>query len=266
MNKILLLIPHYNNTKGLINSISSIDEKENIDIIIVDDGSKKYIIDEVEIKNRFKAKGKIYFKYLSENKGIEVALNIGLDFALSENKYKYIARLDCGDICLGKRFKIQSDFLEKNPEIKLVGSYVRAHCVDGNHLFDLVRPILHEQIKKKMYLNSMFVHPAVMFSVDAVKIIGKYPTNYKSAEDYAYFFQFVKRFRVANIDQFLLQIEINETGISYVRRKEQVLNRIRIIKNNFYFGFYPIYGIFRSIALYIMPYKLIFSLKRIFLK
>ena len=112
-----------------------------------------------------------------------------------------------------------------------------------------------------MHVNSMFVHPCVMFKIEAVKEIGLYPTGYKSAEDYAYFFEFVKRYEVANINIALVQIEINPRGISILNRSQQVRNRLKVMKKHFYFGFWPIYGFLRSLILYIIPYSVIFKIK-----
>src|SRR5690606_31761964 len=115
----------------------------------------------------FKANGTIYFKYLVNNKGIEFALNAGLDFILQNNQYKYIARLDCADKCIGPRFRIQQNFLENNPEVKLVSSHME--CVDTAGRFITYRkfPLTHEEIEKKMYLNNMFSHVAAMFTSDS---------------------------------------------------------------------------------------------------
>src|SRR5688572_24336817 len=110
MNKVALLIPHYNNFRGLITSINSIDSSEFIDIVIVDDGSTVEKIDEDVLNKAFKANGKIKFLYLEKNKGIEYALNHGLEYIL-KNNYQYTARLDVGDVCVGKRFAIQHKFL-----------------------------------------------------------------------------------------------------------------------------------------------------------
>ena len=38
--EVIIIIPHYNNPKGLEKSIESIRERINIDVIIIDDGSK----------------------------------------------------------------------------------------------------------------------------------------------------------------------------------------------------------------------------------
>lgn len=260
MNKIVLLIPYYNNAEGLIKSLISIDPDEELDIIIIDDGSKNKF-DEVTLQNNFKAKGSLHFEYLKENQGIEFALNHGLKISV-EKQYKYTARLDCGDVCLGKRFAIQSQFLEQNPEIKIVGSNVLAVDSNDKYLYAIDLPLEDKQIKNKMYLNSMLIHPAILFETSILETTGFYSTKHKSAEDYAFFFAISKNFRMANIGQYLTQIEINENGISIQKRKQQVKARIQIIEENFYFGYYPIYGLIRNYILLFMPYNAILSIKK----
>lgn len=260
MNKVLVLIPHYNNIEGLLKSLKSIDADENSDVLIVDDGST-VVLDKDLISEQFKANGKILFKILEKNEGIESALNNGLKIAQA-NKYEYVARLDCGDICLGKRFQIQYQFLKENPGIKIVGSNVLAVDCDNKFLYAINLPLNHKDIEKKMYFNSMLIHPAIMFCTSIIETIGYYPTQYKSAEDYAFFFAILKKYKMANIKEYLTQIEINEKGISLQKRKQQVKSRIQIIKDNFYFGWYPIYGLFRNFILLILPYRIILTIKK----
>ncbi|MFW0736771.1 glycosyltransferase [Flavobacterium sp. T12S277] len=260
MNKIVLLIPYYNNSEGLIKSLNSIEPDEELDIIIVDDGSKNKF-DEVILQSNFKAKGTLYFEYLEQNQGIEFALNHGLKISVAK-RYKYTARLDCGDVCLGRRFAIQAAFLDQNPEIKIVGSNVLAVDSNDNYLYAINLPLEDKDIKNKMYFNSMLIHPAILFTTSIIDTIGFYSIKHKSAEDYAFFFAISKKFKMANIGQYLTQIEINENGISIQKRKQQVKARIQIIKENFYIGFYPIYGLVRNYILLIMPYTIILAIKK----
>ena len=263
MNKVALLIPHYNNPKGLVKSILSIQKEENLDVFIIDDGSKKEAINQEEISKSFKANGTIFFKFLEENCGIENALNSGLDWINQSGAYVFVARLDCGDVCLQNRFYLQEKFLTDNPDIMLVGANIICTDTEGNKLYDLVYPEKSEQIRKKMYLNSMFSHPCSMYRLKVIDEVGKYPTNYKAAEDYAFFFKIVRKFKTHNLQDFLLEYEINPTGISQTKRKSQVMGRIKIILDNFYFGFWPIYGLLRNIALYIIPNKFILKIKKL---
>ena len=151
MNNIALLIPHYNNPNGLVRSLSSISVTEQVDVFIVDDGSLKHKINESDIVDSFKANGRVFFKYLDVNLGIENALNSGIKFILSIHTYNYIARLDCGDLCLGNRFELQVDFMKKNPKIKLLGSNAIAVDSDYKFLYNSVFPENHKEIQDRMY-------------------------------------------------------------------------------------------------------------------
>lgn len=261
MNKIALLIPHYNDNNGLIISLASIDSSENVDIVVVDDGSIKSKIDETEVRNSFTGNGNIHFIYLEKNMGIECALNTGLEFIVQKD-YKYIARLDTGDTCLKNRFKIQFDFLEQNPIIKLVGSHAKACDTSGNELYNIKVPIGTKEVRNRMYIASAVIHPSIMFSVDVVKEVGYYQMNYKAAEDFAYYFEILKKFEMSNIDDFLIIKELNPNSISTKKRNIQALNRVKIIYHNFYWGYYPIYGLIRNTLIYLTPNNWIIAIKK----
>ena len=262
MNKVIVLIPHYNNFKGLIKSISSIGKDENIDILIVDDGST-IKINEGLIHQSFKGQGTVFIEYLELNQGIEHALNSGLKTIL-EKEYKFTGRLDCGDVCVFNRFKIQESFLEKNTEIVLVGSDVNFMDKTGKFLYRFITPKCDVDIKKKMYINAMHIHPTILFRNEILKSIGFYPVDFKAAEDYAFFFKIIQEYKVANINSTLVNCELNPNGISFKQRNIQAKNRIKIILKYFYFGFYPIYGLSRSILLYVLPLRVLIFLKKVF--
>jgi hypothetical protein len=260
-NSVILLIPHYKNIKGLYDSLSSIGTNENLDILIVDDGSNIYL-DEDKLRASFLGKGVVFFEYLKENKGIEIALNKGLEFILNK-EYIYTSRLDCGDLCVKDRFKIQESYLDLNKDISLVGTNVDFLDTKGSLLYTLAVPKKDKQIRKKMFINAMHIHPTIMFRNSILDTIGLYPIEYKAAEDYAFFFNVIKYFKVANIDKVLVRCEINPEGISTLLRKKQAENRVKLILKNFYFGFSPVYGLLRSILLYITPLDVLIRIKRI---
>jgi len=261
MPNLILLIPHYNNPKGLLKSIASIGATEEIDVLIVDDGSKESLHEE-EIRASLHAKGRVFFLYLSKNKGIEHALNKGLEFILSK-KHLFTARLDCGDICHPERFQKQLDFLTKHKEVSLVGTSVHFINTQGVFLYKVKVPTRDALIRKKMFINAMHIHPTIVFRNEALLKTGLYPTQYKAAEDYAFFFQVLKHCKVANLDEVLVHCELNPKGLSAIKRGEQARNRVRIILENFYVGWYPIYGLFRSLLLCVIPLQVLVRLKTI---
>lgn len=247
--KLIITIPHYNNPDGLINTVSSINESIKIDIIITDDGSEKKF-DEKQIRLKYNNKGHIHFIYLNKNYGVGIAANKCLEYVKSKN-YKYTARLDAGDICYRNKFSKQIEFLEKNKKVALVGTWARALDKEGNLLFYIKHPTNHNNIKRNMYLNSMFVNPTVVFKTTILQYVSEYPTKYKdAAQDYAFFFKVIKLFECANIPEVMLDYIIDKNSISTKNRKLQVRNRIKIIAENFKFGIYPIYGLLRSLVLY----------------
>jgi len=262
MTQIAVLIPHYNSTEALIKSIKSIDEDIELDLFVIDDGSnKKPKIEELT----FYKNGKIFLDGYDNNKGIEYALNYGLK-KIKDLGYPFIARLDCADICASKRFQKQYKFLNNNKDIFMVGSWVKLIDEKGKFLFNLKLPIIHNEIARKSYLNAMFIHPTVFFRTIVLDSVGYYPTNYPAAEDYAYFFKIIRKHKTANIPEYLLNVEVNTHGISSVRRKKQVKSRIQVILDNFYFGFWPVYGLIRNLLLLFMPRKLTTTLKTILKK
>ncbi|SHO72437.1 glycosyltransferase [Flavobacterium cucumis] len=261
-NEVVVLVPHYNDTSGLIISLQSIDASENVDVLVVDDGSCYNKIDEEELKDHFKANGKMIFLYQEKNKGIEHALNLGLEYILKCD-YRFVARLDSGDKCLSKRFNIQSKYLKNNPKIKLVGSNVIVNDTKGNLLYKIILPTDSLLIKNRMYITSTIIHPTIMFDKEIIKEVGFYPINYKAAEDYAFYFKILKKYDFSNINEFLLEKELSPNSISVQKRKLQAYNRLKVILDNFYFGYYPIFGLIRNFILLIVPNKILIFIKRV---
>lgn len=259
--KLIITIPHYNNPYGLINTVSSINESIKIDIIITDDGSEKKF-DENQVRLKYNNKGYIHFIYLNKNYGVGIAANKCLEY-VKDNNYKYVARLDAGDICYRNKFSKQIDFLEKNKKVALVGTWARALDNEGNLLFYIKHPTNHNNIKRNMYLNSMFVNPTVVFKTIILQTIPEYPIKYKdAAQDYAFFFKVIKHFECANMPKVMLDYIIDKNSISTKNRKLQVKNRINIIIDNFKLGIYPIYGLIRNIVLYFFSRELTTLLKK----
>lgn len=249
--QLLILIAHYNNPNGLEASLRSIRESFTVDVLIVDDGSTKKFNEEI-LRKAYTA-GTLFFDALPVNQGVGVAANKALEIA-QRMAYKFIGRLDCGDINYKNKYKTQLDYLIANPEVKLLGTWARVVNEKGEFLHFLKHPKEYEILKKKMYLNSMFLNPSVVFYTEILKTVGNYPHKYRrAAQDYAFFFKVIKFYKAENLPLVLMDYIVDPNSISTTRRRLQVKNRIKIILDNFYFGVYPIAGIFRSVILYLFP-------------
>ena len=174
--------------------------------------------------------------------------------------------MDSDDLNKENRFSKQFEHLEKNDDVGLVGSW--CDCIDskGNFLYTLKYPQLDAEIQKKMYINSMFAHATLFFKSEVLHTVGFYPEENKWAEDYAFAFKIMQKYKVENYPEALIFYTINEKGISSMHRRGQVISRLRIILDNFYFGFYPIYGLLRNLPLVFVSRGLLDSIKRMLKK
>lgn len=250
MKRCCVLIPYYNDGLSLIRSLESIERDGNhADVVVIDDGSNIFPADEV-LQN-YSAALDVTALRLDCNKGIEHALNKGLEYAIG--RYEYIARLDCGDACKKSRLSKQIKFLDDNGSCQLVGSWVDFVNMGGEFLYTLKQPGFADSIRKQMFVNCAFTHPAVMFRSSLIREVGFYPLDRPAAEDYALFFKVVRMYETANIQESLVECEINPKGISSQKRRIQIRSRIRIIVDNFDFSFHAFYGLARSLALLYTP-------------
>lgn len=113
MNKVSVIIPCYNGENVINRSIESvyIQKYENIELIVVDDGSndqsKRLIL---EWKERFTQKGWILKYVYQNNRGLGGAIDTGLKYVTG----KYLSLLDADDYFLPNSINKRAQFLEDN--------------------------------------------------------------------------------------------------------------------------------------------------------
>ncbi len=260
MNTLICLIPHYNNPDGLAKSLASIGKDEPCDVLVVDDGSVRKPLDEAGARAAFAAQGKLVFLRLPHNRGIEHALNAGLEW-IDEHGYDLIARLDCGDENLPDRFAKQLAFLATHPEVMLLGGAASFVDQSGNEQFVLRHPTEHAEIRRALKANSAFIHPTAVMRRSAIEIVGGYPLDARAAEDYALFWSLAERFQVANLTDVLIRYELDPGGISLSKRKQQLRSRLKVQRRHNDGSCAAWRGILRTLALLALPYGLVFRLK-----
>lgn len=105
MELVSIVIPFYKNKEWLIESVKSVLNQtyQNIEIIIVDDGSKQ------DLNELFNLSNKIQIIH-TENMGASSARNTGIACSNGD----YIAFLDSDDIWLPQKLELQLDFMKSN--------------------------------------------------------------------------------------------------------------------------------------------------------
>lgn len=219
--EISIIMSVYNAENFLQESISSILSQNFIDFefIIVNDGSTDKSL---QLINQIAKTDNRIVVINQENLGLAMALNN----ALRISRGKYIARMDADDIALNNRLKIQAEFLQKNSEIDIVGSFVHAFGDNKNRIWKF--PVTKEDCDVAMLFLNPLAHPAVMFRKSIVTSVGYYNTTFEYDQDYEFWARSSAYHRIANITRALLKYRIHEAQMGSVfSRSTRVKSQIR---------------------------------------
>ncbi|NJO03533.1 MAG: glycosyltransferase, partial [Bacteroidia bacterium] len=178
--QVSVIMPVYNARKYLKESIESILNQTFIDFefIIIEDGSTD---NSPEIIRRY-TDARIRLISNAKNQGIVRSLNQGLRLAQG----KYLARMDADDISLPERFARQVKYLEENPEVDLLATYIQLINEDGRDKGVWVadqETLSYSSIRKKLPEGNCLAHPSMMFRASTIRKFRYVRFDYP-AEDY----------------------------------------------------------------------------------
>lgn len=257
-----LLIPFYNNLPGLILSLQSIDYNSlAYGLLIVDDGSTEPLRAEA-LTPYLPQTLSLTILRLGENKGITIALNTGLKWLEENGNSRYVARLDCGDLCSPDRFNRQTAFLDAHPEVVLLGTWCVFKNFRTGESYRYQTPTDYKKILKEMHFRNVFIHPTVMWRSDITRKVGVYPDSFPHAEDYGFFYEIISQGEAAVLPADLVICEINPSGISLNYRKEQLKSRIKVVKKYGNNALFRLLGALKMRLLLVIPYKMILETKK----
>lgn len=202
--------------KGAIDSILA-QTFTDFEFVIIDDGST----DESAKIIRSYSDPRIRFLE-QENRGLVASLNRGIKLSNAV----YIARQDADDLSGPTRLEKQLGYLERNPEVLIVGSSIRVIDVSGKELHDH-RVLLNDtELRQELLVRSSFAHGSVVFRKDEALKAGLYNQAFWPAEDYEFWLRLSKYGQLGNIDEPLYKYRENSAGISmknHVLQQEKVL-------------------------------------------
>jgi glycosyltransferase involved in cell wall biosynthesis len=194
--KVSVVMPVFNREKFVADAAKSILNQSftDFEFIIIDDCSTD---ETFKILNSINDQ-RIKLLKLNENRGNYYARNMGMELA----KGKYICVMDSDDIALPNRIQIQFDFMEKNGQIGICGSYVKV--IDSDEI--ITAPTDYDEIKVWSLSNIMFRHPTVFIRADFLnKYNLRYNDSFRYAADYDFLVKATNFFPVTNIDKVLLE-------------------------------------------------------------
>lgn len=212
-----------NNLILALNSIINQDY-DNIEIILIDDGSKKPVIIPDKIQNKIKLIRN------DNNYGLAYSLNK----AIKISKGKYILRIDSDDFALSYRTRLQVQFLENNPEFDLVGSSL--FIIDQKNNLLGVRSIskYDSLLKKNVWKEIPVPHPSWLIKASWIKK-HKYNYRLKRGQDQYLLITLLKKAKYYVMSRPLTCYRIKNISIS-----ERVFGRFSIIRGVYFHKNYKI--------------------------
>ncbi|MBW0446918.1 glycosyltransferase [bacterium M00.F.Ca.ET.228.01.1.1] len=256
LDDVAVLMPAYNGQADVDLTLASFNERALVHVLIVDDGSTPPIV-APGLSNM-----QIEVLRMPVNGGIERALEAGIE-ALAQRGFRYAARIDAGDRSVPQRLAKQRAYMEAHPQVAGLGMWTQVVTRAGEPLFMLTPPAEPAQIRRLRFFRSCLAHPSMMLRIDAVRAVGNYRANYRSAEDLDLFVRLMERYDCANLPELGIYYELNEGGISATKRRRQVLSTLRLQLR--YFNAANLYdwlGLAKNLLHLVTPYRALQRAKR----
>lgn len=251
-----VVMPIYNAQRYLIEAVDSILSQtfENFELILINDASTDNTL---QIINKYKRKDK---RIIVINNKQNLRMAESLNIAIGQTKSDIIARMDQDDISLPNRLEVQYAFLQKHPNVTVIGNNII--IIDEQDKIIGIRTYPTDSIglKKIMFRYSPFAHPTVMFRKNTFKKMGGYRNEKHPCEDIDLWFRLGKNHTFASIPSFLLKyrVSINSGSHQNLTHTEILGLKIKLeaIKK---YGYKPvisdiIYIILQFITLWFMPF------------
>jgi glycosyltransferase involved in cell wall biosynthesis len=256
LEDVAVLMPAYNGQADVERTLASFSEDALIHVLIVDDGSTPPIVAPL-LPNM-----SIEVLRMPRNGGIEKALQSGID-ALAERGFRYAARIDAGDLAAPQRLAKQRVYMEAHPHTAGLDMWTQVVTPDGQPLFMLTPPAEPRAIRRLRFYRNCLAHPSMMLRVDAVREVGNYRADYRSAEDLDLFLRLMARYDCANLPELGLYYELNPGGISATKRRTQIASTLRLQLRYFNaLNLYDWFGLAKNLLHLVTPYRALQTLKQ----
>jgi len=189
---ISVLLGVFNGEQFIARAVASIlgQTFRDLELIVINDGSTDSTLNILESFRDPRLR-----IITHENRG----LTCGLNEAAALAKGRWLARQDADDVSIVTRFEQQVAFLERNADVKLLGSSVFMSNRHGlfNEIFDY--PQSDAAIRRAFSVLNPFCHGAVIIERQLFEQVGGYDEHYRWAQDYELWGRMLPRCQAANL-------------------------------------------------------------------
>lgn len=136
---------------------------------------------------------------------------------------RYIAIMDSDDIAAPDRLMLELEFMEKHPEVGLLGGATEWIDATGRSLGIVGFPTEDHKIRAELAVRCPFCQSTVLIRKEAFALVGGYRPVFAQAEDYDLWLRIAEHFEVANLKQVVLKYRIHPYQLTLRKRVQQTL-------------------------------------------
>ncbi|MCK4919594.1 MAG: glycosyltransferase family 2 protein [Bacteroidales bacterium] len=215
MPKVSVILPFFNADVSLKRALDSIENQtlKDFECILINNNSTDK---SVEIAKHQIEKDKRFILINEKKQGVMFASNAGSDIARS----KYIARMDADDVASKDRLKLQSDFLDDNPDYGAVGGKVKHISHSENtkgfaRYVDWVNSVqTYSDILNSQFIESPIVNPSTMWRKEVGEKYGMYKHG-DFPEDYEMWLRWLnKGVKIKKLNEVVLNWHDSDTRLT----------------------------------------------------
>jgi len=189
---------------------------DEIEIVVVDDASRDaspQVLARLAGEDR-----RIRLLTLAQNRGLAGALNAGLDLVRAD----YVARMDADDIALPERLAVQKAYLDRHPQVVLLGSSFRQIDAAGRPIRTSLRPRDPVALGWTARFGTPVNHPTVLIRRAGLpEGVLRYDPALAVAQDYALWERLLAHGAGACLPQVLLDYRVHAASLTGTRGARQ---------------------------------------------
>ena len=221
--RVTVIMPVYNAEAYVGCALRSLQNQtlKDFELIVVDDGSTD---DTAHIVSEFDDP-RITLLRLETNGGGAAARN----HALKKARAPLVAQFDADDVAWPQRLEAQAAFLDRHPDVDVVGSQIRVIDNSGGVVGRRSYPQSTAAIMRAMPRYNPMAHPTVMIRTGVLVDAAGYDERVSAAQDYALWSKLARRGAVfVNLPATLVDYRVHKSATKRMRLRESLRNTLMI--------------------------------------
>ena len=167
------------------------------------------------------------------NQGLAKALNKGIGFIRTD----LIARMDSDDISDKRRFVYEIEYMDKHPDVMILGGSIQEMDENKNFLSQRHYPKMYEEVRKYIWRGSPVAHPTTVMRKCIFQSLS-YNEKVGQNEDLALWFNALEKgIKIENIEEVVYYFRMS-SGCYKRRSKKKAWKEFEI----FIKGLWNLYG------------------------